>query len=375
MSVDVMLDDLGELVTCESFSTDYEALARSAQIVAAQGRRLLGAAPEILVIDGVPHLRWSFGMPRVLLLGHHDTVWPIGSLATHPWSVTDGVARGPGVFDMKAGLVQIFHALASLPSLDGVCVLITGDEEVGSLTSRALIEETARGCAATFVLEASADGGALKTARKGTSSYEVVVHGKAAHSGLEPHKGVNAGVEVARQILIINDLAERVNQAEDDGYATTVTPTVVAAGTSSNTVPARASVIVDVRAPSVASQQAVDDLMRGLTPVGAGARLEVLGGPNRAPLEAASSAGLFALAQRIGAKLGIELSGAAVGGASDGNFTASVGCPTLDGLGAVGGGAHADHEHTIIADLPVRTRLLAELVTELTIEHITGVTG
>jgi glutamate carboxypeptidase len=371
MSVDVMLDDLGELVTCESFSADYAALARSAQVVAAQGRRLLDAAPELLVIDGVPHLRWSFGKPTVLLLGHHDTVWPIGSLATHPWSVTDGVARGPGVFDMKAGLVQIFHALASLPSLDGVCVLITGDEEVGSLTSRGLIEETARACAATFVLEASADGGALKTARKGTSSYEVVVHGKAAHSGLEPHKGINAGVEVARQILIINDLAERVNQAEDNGYATTVTPTVMSAGTSSNTVPARASVIVDVRAPSVAAQQKVDDLIRGLTPVAAGARLEVTGGPNRAPFEAASSADLFVLAQRIGGRLGIELTGAAVGGASDGNFTAGVGCPTLDGLGAVGGGAHADHEHTIVADLPVRTRLLAELVSELT----TGVTG
>lgn len=366
MSVAAMLDDLGELVTCESFSADHEALARSAALVAAQGRRLLGAEPETLVIDGVPHLRWSFGTPKVLLLGHHDTVWPIGSLATHPWLVTGGVARGPGVFDMKAGLVLIFHALSALPSLDGIGVLITGDEEVGSLTSRALVEDCARGCAATFVLEASVDKNTLKTARKGVSAYEIVVHGKAAHSGLEPHKGVNAGVEMARQILAISNLAGQVNQGEDAGFATTVTPTVASAGTASNTVPARASVRVDVRVPSLAAQRKVDGLMRGLTPVAAGARLEVLGGPNRPPLEASSSADLFGLARTVGAKLGLELSGVAVGGGSDGNFTAGIGCPTLDGLGAVGGGAHADNEHVIVAELPVRSRLLTDLVTAVT---------
>jgi len=358
-----MLDDLGELVTCESFSADHDALARSAEVVAAQGRRLLGTAPERLVIDGVPHLRWTFGTPRVLLLGHHDTVWPIGSLAAHPWSVADGVARGPGVFDMKAGLVQLFHALASLPSPDGVQVLITGDEEVGSATSRALVEESARDRAATFVLEGSADGGALKTARKGTSGYEVVVHGRAAHAGLEPHKGINAGVEVARQILVINDLAGQVDQAADDGYGTTVTPTLMSAGTAGNTVPARASVLVDVRVPNVAAQERVDELMRGLTPTVPGARLEVLGGPNRPPLEPAAAADLFGLAQAIGARMGIDVRGAAVGGASDGNFTAGIGCPTLDGLGAVGGGAHADDEHVMVAGLPVRSKLLAALIT------------
>jgi glutamate carboxypeptidase len=192
------------------------------------------------------------------------------------------------------------------------------------------------------------------------------VHGKAAHSGLEPHLGVNAGVEVARQILAISNLAERVSQGEDDDYATTVTPTVVSAGTASNTVPARASVMVDVRVPSLAAQERVDELIRGLTPMVAGARLEVLGGHNRPPLDEGSSANLFDLAQRIGAKLGIELRGVAVGGASDGNFTAGVGCPTLDGLGAVGGGAHADDEHVLVAELPVRTRLLASLVAAVT---------
>ncbi len=153
-----MLADLEELVTCESYSADHAAVARSAQVVAEQGARLLRARAEALVIDGVTHIQWTFGTPRVLLLGHHDTVWPIGSLKTHPWSVENGIARGPGVFDMKAGLVQMFHALAALPTLDGLRVLVTGDEEVGSDTSRHLIEDLARQCAATLVLEPSAPG-------------------------------------------------------------------------------------------------------------------------------------------------------------------------------------------------------------------------
>ncbi len=365
-----MLDDLGELVSCESFSADHQAVARSAKVVAAQGRARLGAPPETIVIDGVTHLRWSFGAPRVLLVGHHDTVWPIGSLRTRPWSVTDGVATGPGVFDMKAGLVQMFHALATLPSLDGVCVLVTGDEEVGSPSSRPLIEEAARGCAAAFVLEASADGGALKTARKGTSTYELVVHGRAAHAGLDPGKGANAAVELAHQILTVAGIAGRVNGAahtpgEAAGTAreTTVTPTVLSAGTTVNTVPALARVAVDVRVPTLAAQARVDELIRALAPRTAGTRLEVQGGPNRPPLEGSSSAELFALAQRVATGLGLPpLRGVGVGGASDGNFTAGVGCPTLDGLGAVGGGAHAEDEHVVVAEMPSRAALLAGLI-------------
>ncbi|WP_218670962.1 M20 family metallopeptidase [Microbispora sp. GKU 823] len=358
MNATGMLADLEELVRCESFSADHEAVARSAAVVAAQGRRLLGAPPETIVVDGVTHLRWSFGEPRVLLLGHHDTVWPIGSLRTRPWSVSGGIARGPGVFDMKAGLVQMFHALAALPSPDGVCVLVTGDEEVGSPSSRALVEETARGCAAAFVLEASAEGGALKTARKGISAYEVVVHGRAAHAGLDPGRGANAGVELAHQILAVAAMA-----ATDGTDGTTVTPTLLSGGTTMNTVPALARLAVDVRVPTVAAQLRVDALMRALSPRTPGTRLEVLGGPNRPPLEPASSAGLFALAQRVAAELGLPpLAGAAVGGASDGNLTAGVGCPTLDGLGAVGGGAHADDEHVVVAEMPGRAALLAGLV-------------
>ncbi|KAA2261535.1 M20 family metallopeptidase [Solihabitans fulvus] len=359
-----MLADLEELVRCESFSADHEALARSAEVVGAMGERILGTAPEMIVVDGVPHLRWVFGSPRVLLMGHHDTVWPMGSLRTHPWSVVDGIARGPGVLDMKSGLVQLFHALASLPSRDGVCVLVNGDEEVGSPTSRELIEESARGCAAAFVLEASAnESGALKVARKGTSRYEVVVHGKAAHAGLEPEKGVNAAVEAAHQVLAIAGLAASMAGVDSALGAPTVTPTLLSAGSTLNTVPARATVSVDVRVPTKQTQDRIDDLIRELPVRTVGARLEVLGGKRRPPMEPASSAALFALAAAIAEELGQEpLRGLAVGGASDGNYTAGVGCPTLDGIGGVGSGAHADSEHVLVAQLIPRSELLARLI-------------
>lgn len=371
LALPAMLADLEDLVLCESFSADHAAVARSAEVVGALGARLLRAGPEVIVIDGVTHLRWSFGTPRVLLVGHHDTVWPMGSLQNHPWSVAGGVARGPGVLDMKAGLVQMFHALSSLPSPDGVCVLVNGDEEVGSPTSRQLIEESARGCAAAFVLEASADEkGALKTARKGTSRYEVVVHGRAAHAGLEPQKGVNAAIEAAHQVLAVADLAGSMstNGATCPVLgAPTITPTLLAAGTTLNTVPALAKVSVDVRVPSLVAQDRVDKFMRGLVARLPGARLEVLGGRRRPPMEPESSAELFALASRFAAELGQEpLRGIAVGGASDGNYTAAAGCPTLDGLGGVGGGAHADTEYVEIAQMVPRARLLARLIDHAT---------
>ncbi|MFJ4950784.1 M20/M25/M40 family metallo-hydrolase [Streptomyces sp. NPDC088760] len=362
-----MLADLKELVTCESFSADHAAVARSAEVVGALGARLLGTGPERIVIDGVTHLRWAFGTPRVLLLGHHDTVWPIGSLEERPWSVANGIARGPGVLDMKAGLVQMFHALASLSSLDGVCVLVTGDEEVGSPTARKLIEEAARACAAALVLEAAADEkGALKTARKGTSRYEVVVHGRAAHAGQEPHQGVNAAVEAAHQVLAVVGIGAAmgaVGAAHPVLGVSTVTPTLLSAGSARNTVPAQARVSVDVRVPTVDAQEWTDELMRELTVQSPGARLEIRGGAERPPMQPDSSADLFALASRLAAELGQDpLRGIAVGGASDGNWTAAAGCPTLDGLGAVGGGAHADTEHVQIAQLIPRGLLLAHLI-------------
>ncbi|ADB33933.1 peptidase dimerization domain protein [Kribbella flavida DSM 17836] len=360
-SLPELLADLEALVTCESPSQDLAAVARSADLVAAIGTRRLGVEPERLVLDGRSHLRWRLGTGdrRVLLLGHHDTVWPLGSLADHPFTIEHGVLRGPGCFDMLAGLAMAFQAVAALPDPDGVTLLVTGDEELGSPSSRELIEGEAKGCLAALVLEASADGGALKTERKGVSRYQVTVHGRAAHAGLEPERGVNASIEAAHQVLAISALA-------DPAQGTTVTPTVLTAGTSSNTVPAVATFAVDVRVRNVEEQHRIQAAMLALRPVLPGASLDVEGGPNRPPLERAASADLYQRAGRIAAELGLgRLAEAAVGGASDGNFTAGVGTPTLDGLGAVGGGAHADHEHVLIAELPRRTALLTALVAEL----------
>ncbi|WP_240759944.1 M20 family metallopeptidase [Phytoactinopolyspora endophytica] len=360
MSIDAMVADLGALVGCESPSADLRAVARGADAVAELGRRVTGAQPERLELHGCTHLRWRFGDgDRVLLLGHQDTVWPMGTLAEHPWRVQDGVAYGPGCFDMKAGLVQMFHALAALPSLDGVTVLVTGDEELGAPTSRALIEDEARRAGAALVFEGSADGGALKTARNGISQYELRVHGRAAHAGLEPWNGVNASVELAHQVLALAAL-----DAGPDGA--TVTPTVLASGTTTNTVPAEASVRVDTRVPTVAEGRRVDAAIRALPAHLTEARLEVIAGPSHPPLEPAASADLYRLAQEIAAARDIgPLEGAHVGGASDGNIAAGVGTPTLDGLGAVGGGAHAPGEHVLVSQMPVRAALAADLVARL----------
>ena len=365
-----ILADIEELVRCESPSSVLDAVVTSADLVAAVGERHLGTAPELIVIDGRSHLRWRFGTGqaapsggatprRVLLLAHHDTVWPLGSLETHPFSVRDGVLRGPGCFDMKAGLVLALHALAELGVPDGVTLLVTGDEELGSPSSRALIEAEAAGCAAALVLEASADGGALKTARKGVSLYQVRAVGRAAHAGLEPERGVNATLELAHQVLAVSGLA-------DAALGTTVTPTALTSGTVSNTVPALGAFAVDARMWDGAEQARVHAAMSSLLPVVPDAVLEVSGGPNRPPLPASSSAGLFDLASLLADKLGLApLTAAEVGGASDGNFAAGVGTPTLDGLGAVGGGAHADHEHVLVDALPGRAALLAALIDEL----------
>ncbi|NMH79460.1 M20 family metallopeptidase [Pseudonocardia xinjiangensis] len=360
-----MLADIEELVTCESPSADLAAVAASADAVARVGTRVLGVAPERLVAEGRSHLRWRLGdgPPRVLLLGHHDTVWPVGSLATHPFRVDAGVLRGPGCFDMKAGLVVGMHALrlagATAPGRPGVTLLVTGDEELGSPTSRVLVEADAAGCAAALVLEAAADGGALKTERKGVSLYRITVTGRAAHAGLEPERGINATVELAHQLLAVHALA-------DPGRGTTVTPTLMSAGSASNTVAASGEVTVDVRVRDTAEQRRVDAGIRALRPVLPGARVEVAGGPNRPPLAAAASEEPFGRAVRLAAELGLPPPArAAVGGGSDGNFTAGVGTPTLDGLGATGGGAHADDEHVVVADLPGRAALVAALVDDL----------
>lgn len=361
MDLSLLLADLRELVECESPSSDLAAVAASAEVVARVGAARLGVEPERIVLDGVTHLRWRLGTgpSRVLLVGHHDTVWPLGSLETHPFSVEDGVLRGPGCFDMKAGLVMAFHAAAQLDDRDGITILVTGDEELGSPTSRGLIEDEARLAQAALVLEASADGGALKTERKGVSLYDVRLLGRAAHAGLDPELGVNATVELAHQVLHVAALGRQ-------STGTTVTPTASATGTTTNTVPATGSFAVDVRVRTAAEQDRVDAAMQALQPVLPDAAIEIVGGPNRPPLEAAASAALYERATSLAVRLGLTVPGsAAVGGASDGNFTAGVGTPTLDGLGAVGGGAHAANEHVLVEELPGRTLLLAALVADL----------
>jgi len=361
-----MLSDVGTLVSCESPSVDHAAVAAGAALVADLGERLLGSAPETLLVDGVTHLRWRFGAgddPRVLVLCHQDTVWPIGSLATRPFAITDGVLTGPGSFDMKTGVVMALHAVAVLREQVAdlpVTVLVTGDEEVGSPTSRELIESESRRSTAALVLEAAGDGGAIKTGRKGVSFYRLTVHGRAAHAGLEPEKCANAGLELP-------NLALGIAESGDPAVGTSVVPTMSSAGTSTNTVPATATLAVDSRARTVAEQLRVDAAIRTLTPTVAGTSISVDGGPNRAPLETASTAALFALAQQVAAELGLgELPQIHVGGGSDGNFTAGVGTPTLDGLGAVGGGAHADGEHVLVGPIAERTALVAGLVHRLT---------
>lgn len=357
---------LGDLVGCESPSDAPPLLAVCAGRVAELGQALTGVEPERVTAGELTHLVWRMRPrdgARVVLVGHYDTVWPAGTVARWPFTVDpEGRASGPGAFDMKAGIVQLFHALSlldlSAPRTGGVTVVLTADEETGSATSRPLVEEVAAGARAALVLEPSARG-ALKVARKGTSMYEVHVTGRAAHAGLEPEKGVNASVELAHQILAVEALGRPQK-------GTTVTPTVVAAGTTTNTVPAEAVLHVDGRATEPAEQQRVDAAMRALTPALTGSTLRVEGGINRPPMPTSASDTLMALVPEVAAALGIAApGGVAVGGASDGNFTAGIGVPTLDGLGADGDGAHAEGEYALLPAMPERAALLAGLIIRL----------
>ncbi|WP_022888124.1 M20 family metallopeptidase [Agromyces italicus] len=364
---DDIISTIRSLVECESPSSDLAAVASSADLVAQLGEAILGAAAERIEINGVSHLRWRFGdTTEVLLLTHHDTVWPLGTLDRLPYSIDDGNLAGPGCFDMKTGLAMAMHAIVALDDRNGVTLLVTGDEELGSPSSRTLIEDTAQGARAVLVFEASADGGALKLERKGVSVYEVVLGGTAAHAGLEPEKGVNTSIELAHQVLAITALANL-------DLGTTVTPTLAVSGVTSNTVPARATLKVDVRARTAIEQQRIEKALRELRPVLNGASIEVLGGVNRPPLERSASIELFGRVTALAAKLGLKpIDGVSVGGASDGNYTAGIGVPTLDGLGAVGGGAHAESEHVVVAEIEPRTRLLCALLTELVDEAKEG---
>jgi glutamate carboxypeptidase len=353
-----LLDATAALVSVESPSEDVAAVARCADTVAELGAGLLGAAPERVEVGGWPHLRWRFGRPRVVLVGHLDTVWPLGTLDRWPFAVDGQRATGPGVFDMKAGVVLGLFALAAQDDLDGVALVLTGDEELGSPTSRDLVVDSARGLDAALVLEPGLHR-ALKVGRKGVARYTLTVEGRAAHAGLEPDRGVNALTELVRLLVTVADLADRER-------GTSVTPTRCTAGTAVNVIPALATATIDVRVPDAAEARRVDSALRALGPRVEGVRVSLQGGIHRPPLERSATEGLFRRAVRLGEELGLgTLRAAVVGGGSDGNLTAAAGTPTLDGLGAVGAGAHAEGEHILVSALAERAALLTALVGEL----------
>ncbi|MBJ7504984.1 MAG: M20 family metallopeptidase [Ilumatobacteraceae bacterium] len=352
-----MVADLERFVNIESPSLEHECLARSAQFLADLMTRVLGSPPVLVASDRGPHVHWKGSDDtKVLIVGHHDTVFPLGTVARRPFTREGNIGRGPGIFDMKAGIIQAIYGVAAVKEWCQVEMLITADEEVGSHASRALLEERARATGAVLVLEPSADGGALKIARKGTGTFNVTITGRASHAGLEPEKGINALVELAAQVPRIVAIAR-------PDLGTTVTPTVAKAGTADNVVPASATIAVDVRCVIPEEKNRLEAEMSRLTATLAGARVEVSGGMNRPPMHESMTKELFAIAQKVADDYGITgLRGVAVGGGSDGNLTAAVGVRTLDGLGAVGAGAHAETEHVQLDAMPERAALIAGLV-------------
>ncbi len=345
-----MLDALERLVCAESPSNDPSLLAKCADVIAGSCEDIVGVTPSVTEGDH-PIVRFGSGEPRILLLGHFDTVWPAGTIGRWPFSVTDGIATGPGIFDMKAGIVQGLHAVAALHDRTGVELLLTSDEELGSQHSQALIEEVGGAVEAVLVLEPS-ERGALKVARKGCSTYTFRFAGRASHAGLDPWNGRNALAALARAVPVV----EAVGRDE-----TTVTPTIARAGTTSNTVPADATLVVDVRAWTIAEQQRVDTELRAIASSVDGVALTVERSADRPPLERSMADPLFERARAFDG----SLEAVAVGGGSDGNFTAALGTPTLDGLGAVGAGAHAEGEHIVVAEMERRTALVAALIEDL----------
>ncbi len=373
---------LGRFARSESPSDAKARVDRFGSMVAAEWKRLGARVERLPQRNCGDHLRvnWSAGPTgstgptgkagrrgQILVLGHLDTVYAAGTLARMPFRVSRGKAYGPGVFDMKGGLVIALFAVEALQraqlahTLDGaaqrpVVFLWTSDEETGSATSRKIIESEARRSEAVLVLEpAGGADGRLKTRRKGVGTAELLITGRSTHAGLNPEDGVNAVTEMALQIARLG----RLNQPK---RGITVNATLAEGGTRSNVIPASARVTVDLRAENLADMRAVERGLRGLRPILPGAKLEVRGGFSRPPLERCASAALFLSAREVGAAMGLELGEIAAGGGSDGNFTAALGVPTLDGLGAVGEGAHSDDEHVLIRALPERAALLAGLL-------------
>ncbi|MGC2698124.1 MAG: M20 family metallopeptidase [Candidatus Angelobacter sp.] len=300
----------------------------------------------------------------VLLLGHFDTVWPMGTLAKMPFHIKDGRAFGPGVYDMKAGIAMMIFALRALKEAGAahrpVTILLDTDEEVGSTTGRPIVEATATECEAVLVLEPSqGPKGHLKTSRKGVGDMTIRVRGRASHSGVDFEKGRSAIVELARQLL-------EIVKFTDPGRGITVNPGVIQGGTRSNVVAAEAWAEVDLRIARAADAAALEQKFAALKPFDPDCSIEITGGINRPPMERTEgTVRLFSIAQELARGIGMELDESATGGGSDGNFTSALGLPTLDGLGALGEGAHAANESIVVDELPRRTALLAGLIQSL----------
>jgi glutamate carboxypeptidase len=365
---EAVLNLIRELVERETTSREESSLNEIARFVARQ-LQMVGGEIDLTEQSGFgTHLRAYFDYHhdpetrRLLVIGHLDTVWPIGTIDRMPFRVTpEGRAHGPGIFDMKSGIAIAIEALRTIDTMRlktrrPIMVLLTCDEEIGSRTSRPLIEEEAKRAAAALVLEPPITGGIVKTGRKGIGAFTVRALGRAAHSGLDPDKGVNAIVELTYQtqrIMALNDYVRGI----------TVNVGMFNGGTAVNVVPAEATAKVDVRFWTTRDGETVINAIRNLTPVHPESRLEITGGVNRPPMPRdEKNIALFEHARGLAAELGFELRDQVVGGGSDGNFTAAMGVPTLDGLGVDGAGAHAENEHIITSDIPRRAALLTRLM-------------
>jgi glutamate carboxypeptidase len=362
-----MLEILRELTLLESPTTEKAPADRCCGFLADQWLLRGGIVHVLKQNQRGNHLRvvWPPTAKRpdgqFLVLGHYDTVYPTGTLKGMPFRIAGGKAFGPGTFDMKAGIVQALFAFEALqelkiPVMKNIIFLWTSDEEIGSESSRNLIEAEAKRSEAVFVLEPSlGPRGLVKTSRKGVGQAELAVRGKASHAGLAPEKGVNAIHELSAQIARI----ERWNNLR---RGVTVNADIIAGGSRTNVIAERAKATLDLRAWRVADMQALESRLHALKPIHRGAKLEITGGFDRPPLERKYSAALYGRAKALAKQIGFSLGEAAAGGGSDGNFTAALGVPTLDGLGAVGDGAHSSHEHVLVKTMSQRAALLAALL-------------
>ena len=350
------LTDLKRLVECESPTEDLVACNQVVDLAIEITNSLLKVKAEKVMENGRPVYWWGSKSPKIVLLCHIDTVWPKGSF-TPTWQVNGDVATGPGVFDMKAGFIQALYSLVGIEHLENqVALVATTDEETGSATSKDLIARLAKAADAVLVFEASLDG-KVKTGRKGTAMYQIKVTGLASHAGLEPERGINATTEIAKLVLQIASL-------ENQKFGTTAVPTVLHSGTTTNTVPAFATLDVDARSFTKSELERIDNAIRTLK--SDVAKVEVTGGINRPPLEESSTSELYAKFEKVAASLGFpEIGKASVGGASDGNLAAAAGAKVLDGLGAVGHGAHAPTEFINVSYLEPRIKLTNAFIVEL----------